>query len=777
MTDFNKHVWETDELITASEMNRIEDAIEDLNTEVDNINDNTIDYVTPKMYGAVGDGVTDDTAAFQAALNSGYDVFIPTGRGEKYIITDTLTIPRSCRRIHGDGLPRGSSAHGAVWFKVPNVGTLTEQRNKPLFSVGNTEAVGIHGIHFHCAPADGGDNRVGTFLDATSTYCDKDINITDAWIANFYTEFNFRGRGLTVINSWLTSASTVAILNWDDENDSQRSSHPASMGQRAIRFQNNRIHSIQSDFWIIQSGHAYGMVIEGNIIDHGQGKIIRAYDEAWNWNISGNLFQCIDGHTSSGLTMNAMVAFNKGAKNCIIDSNIFSADPTYWESGKVPDGWITVTDGYSMRSCTITGNTFKDYGLRGIWLTNSDGTTITGNTFETSMESAIAAFVIRGPQVNTVITGNTLTSGSKGVFMLPDETATFTNCEIGHNAYDNATLDNEYGALAQYVHEKAPSVDKNITNNNPIIINDGADNIPTKQFLVNIIPTQAGEGDPSPTNIRALSGWTGATLTINGEDISITFPEEVGTVYHGTLNVLTGVLTVDYAIETLRNDNHITINMDTGNYTQFYFQLGSYARKKGGSTVYCTHYKTIYPTTTNAWKTQDDVVTFSNSTLSASNGRLFLIDTTYNSVAALKEFWEAQYNNGTPVQIAYPLATPLTFQFTPQVVKTLLGANSFGVDCGTLDLTYVVDTKTYVDDEIGSRISTSDAALNERMDVMHSMIAPNELTSVASQAYIIGKAFIYTNKLYKVTSNIALGDTIVPGTNCVQTTLTELIGV
>ena len=37
-------------------------------------------YVTPQMYGAVADGVNDDTDAFQKAIASGYCVFVPDGR-------------------------------------------------------------------------------------------------------------------------------------------------------------------------------------------------------------------------------------------------------------------------------------------------------------------------------------------------------------------------------------------------------------------------------------------------------------------------------------------------------------------------------------------------------------------------------------------------------------------------------------------------------------------------------------------------------------------------
>lgn len=48
------------------------------------------DYVTPQMFGAKGDGVTDDTAAVQAALAASNVVYLPRGR---YLISDTIDIP------------------------------------------------------------------------------------------------------------------------------------------------------------------------------------------------------------------------------------------------------------------------------------------------------------------------------------------------------------------------------------------------------------------------------------------------------------------------------------------------------------------------------------------------------------------------------------------------------------------------------------------------------------------------------------------------------------
>lgn len=51
-------------------------------------------YVTPQMFGAVGDGITDDTEAIQRALNTGGNIYFPAGR---YKATSKLVADKSCR--------------------------------------------------------------------------------------------------------------------------------------------------------------------------------------------------------------------------------------------------------------------------------------------------------------------------------------------------------------------------------------------------------------------------------------------------------------------------------------------------------------------------------------------------------------------------------------------------------------------------------------------------------------------------------------------------------
>lgn len=92
---------------------------------------NHFPYYNVKDYGAKGDGVTDDAAAFQRAINAGSPVYVPAG---DYLITSTLTIANKIGfRFFGDGrsasrLVWGGSAGGTLlrmrgtWFsKIDNL--------------------------------------------------------------------------------------------------------------------------------------------------------------------------------------------------------------------------------------------------------------------------------------------------------------------------------------------------------------------------------------------------------------------------------------------------------------------------------------------------------------------------------------------------------------------------------------------------------------------------------------------------------------------------------
>ncbi len=89
-----------------------------------NTNEIVVAVATPQQYGAVGDGVTDDSGAFQAAMNAVYNsggsgggvVFVPAGN---YAFYQNITLPTGVT-LHGDWQDWTKSGGGMVGttFKV-----------------------------------------------------------------------------------------------------------------------------------------------------------------------------------------------------------------------------------------------------------------------------------------------------------------------------------------------------------------------------------------------------------------------------------------------------------------------------------------------------------------------------------------------------------------------------------------------------------------------------------------------------------------------------------
>ena len=58
----------------------------------------------------------------------------------------------------------------------------------------------------------------------------------------------------------------------------------------------------------------------------------------------------------------------------------------------------------------------------------------------------------------------------------------------------------------------------------------------------------------------------------------------------------------------------------------------------------------------------------------------------------MRAWMSAQNSAGTPLQILYRLATPVTYQLTAAQLATLSGYNAVSVDAGTLSVEYRADT-------------------------------------------------------------------------------------
>jgi hypothetical protein len=227
-----------------------------------------------------------------------------------------------------------------------------------------------------------------------------------------------------------------------------------------------------------------------------------------------------------------------------------------------------------------------------------------------------------------------------------------------------------------------------------------------------------------------------------GSTYSVNWESEAGTVYGGTLDVVSGKLTVDRVIIAVKDMAWAR----TTSYAHpvFYVNQGGKAASYGKSA--CSFLRNIGRASiisANAFASLADNGDFA---LGASNTQIYV---RYDDITDVNTF-KTQFADETFV---YPLVTPQTYQLTPQEVRTLLGVNNIWSDGGDMEVEYPADTKLYI-----QRLTGSDE---------DDMVANSNIPDATY--------FLISNTLYKSTAAIASGDPIVPGTNCTVTNLAEAL--
>ena len=71
---------------------------------------------------------------------------------------------------------------------------------------------------------------------------------------------------------------------------------------------------------------------------------------------------------------------------------------------------------------------------------------------------------------------------------------------------------------------------------------------PIKNCKIYFKPIQLGSGDPSPTNVRDINGWTGLDSYVNGDKIGVDWTSDAGTVYGGYLDLAKNEVVATYVI-------------------------------------------------------------------------------------------------------------------------------------------------------------------------------------------------------------------------------------
>lgn len=188
----------------------------------------------------------------------------------------------------------------------------------------------------------------------------------------------------------------------------------------------------------------------------------------------------------------------------------------------------------------------------------------------------------------------------------------------------------------------------------------------------------------------------------NGYTYPISWQSVAGTVYGGTLDVTTGLLTV-----TMVEVDLGTLNWNTRAFSSnsgFTAPLSNGVPVTGGAGI------------ANAISSQYPIV--SNGTLSISGKdkimavgayyqagcNIYVLDSDYTDAATFKAAMSG-------VQLVYELATPITYTLTASEIRTLFGQNNIWADTGAVSVDYCADTKAYVDDAV-SAVPVQDVQIN-----------------------------------------------------------------
>ena len=317
-----------------------------------------------------------------------------------------------------------------------------------------------------------------------------------------------------------------------------------------------------------------------------------------------------------------------------------------------------------------------------------------------------------------------------------------------------ASIPSDYTALEQATYNAYPTESES---GNPIYIDDGADSIPVKELIVNLEPKQSGSGDPSPSNVRPITGYDGVVIKRTGKNLIEDTPRDIGTFSGVTVSVnnkgqfiLNGTATANNSARvgqcTLPSgDYELTGMTQTGSSSTFFINISPRFTGSNDQNLYSGYYRgtseteltytiriywrmgqtfnnmifepmirltSVTDSAFEPYQGQEYSITFPSSvgtvyggTLNVTTGVLTVdrgFIASYNS-ETLPSTWISDrdvYTSGTTpttgAQVVYKLATPTTVQLTPTEVSTLLGSNTIQSD-GSMELEYRADTTKVIE--------------------------------------------------------------------------------
>lgn len=195
-------------------------------------------------------------------------------------------------------------------------------------------------------------------------------------------------------------------------------------------------------------------------------------------------------------------------------------------------------------------------------------------------------------------------------------------------------------------------------------------------------PVQAGSGDPSPDNVRPISGWDAVGIWNKPTHDTTTDPTvtiQLGqTVYGGMLDVTGGTMTVDRVCTTESSSTGWTVSTGEERAFKNFPDIRTHPSSSTPSPFVLSNYLPTISFTNGYTSKQQGIFIGANS----KNVCVHIDGVTNVSAAAFNT-----YLSEHPLQICYTLATPIEITLTPTQIDTIAGQNNIWSNSGNIEAT------------------------------------------------------------------------------------------
>ena len=352
-------------------------------------------FFSPEQFGAIGDGVTDDTQAFKDMLVAMYDGSVCVLQSKNYLITDTLTINVNMARF--TSFERSESTP-CIKFDFND---FTDKHCIDCYGTGNT----FSNIHVRQE-----SNEVRScmfYIDGVNNNYNVDYTFDGCVFSNAWNCFEIIGRNVHITNCLISTIMATSITI-------KQPNYATPL--RGFVFENNRFHiagMLVNTAELTDYSETFNLALVNNMVDFSKRLYLGISD---NVNISGN--------TVAQTTIQAdyLVLFNKTVNrdSCAYVSNNMVSTLGSPTNQAIAGLYSHTTDVQGI--INITGNMFDTVysGGRGCIVTpntsNNVVILIAGNTIHTK-GSGTPIQIVNVATVQGLISGNTITTKNSEYFI------------------------------------------------------------------------------------------------------------------------------------------------------------------------------------------------------------------------------------------------------------------------------------------------------------------------------------------------------------------------